>query len=128
MHLGTYFQIIRSIFPDSFITMKLLRFINYTYKIDSIKNMARQKRGTSSAKVNITGFEQNMPQGNNWQEFLKDSEYKDPLIEMMRQYVLEFVSGVLLRSSPFIIASRENEYSISPAENRCRHSSCVTWF
>ena len=128
MHLGTYFQIIRSIFPDSFITMKLLRFINYTYKIDSIKNMARQKRGTSSAKVNITGFEQNMPQGNNWQEFLKDSEYKDPLIEMMRQYVLEFVSGVPLRSSPFIIASRENEYSISPAENRCRHSSCVTWF
>ena len=128
MHLGTYFQIIRSIFPDSFITMKLLRFINYTYKIDSIKNMARQKRGTSPAKVNITGFEQNMPQGNNWQEFLKDSEYKDPLIEMMRQYVLEFVSGVLLRSSPFIIASRENEYSISPAENRCRHSSCVTWF
>ena len=128
MHLGTYFQIIRSIFPDSFITMKLLRFINYTYKIDSIKNMARQKRGTSSAKVNITGFEQNMPQDNNWQEFLKDSEYKDPLIEMMRQYVLEFVSGVLPRSSPFIIASRENEYSISPAENRCRHSSCVTWF
>ena len=128
MHLGTYFQIIRSIFPDSFITMKLLRFINYTYKIDSIKNMARQKRGTSSAKVNITGFEQNMPQGNNWQEFLKDSEYKDPLIEMMRQYVLEFVSGVLPGSSPFIIASRENEYSISPAENRCRHSSCVTWF
>ena len=90
--------------------------------------MARQKRGTSSAKVNITGFEQNMPQGNNWQEFLKDSEYKDPLIEMMRQYVLEFVSGVLPRSSPFTIASRENEYSISPAENRCRHSSCVTWF
>ena len=128
MHLGTYLQIIRSIFPDSFITMKLLRFINYTYKIDSIKNMARQKRGTSPAKVNITGFEQNMPQGNNWQEFLKDSEYKDPLIEMMRQYVLEFVSGVLPRSSPFIIASRENEYSISPAENRCRHSSCVTWF
>ena len=128
MHLGTYLQIIRSIFPDSFITMKLLRFINYTYKIDSIKNMARQKRGTSSAKVNITGFEQNMPQDNNWQEFLKDSEYKDPLIEMMRQYVLEFVSGVLPRSSPFIIASRENEYSISPAENRCRHSSCVTWF
>ena len=81
MHLGTYLQIIRSIFPDSFITMKLLRFINYTYKIDSIKNMARQKRGTSPAKVNITGFEQNMPQGNNWQEFLKDSEYKDPLIE-----------------------------------------------
>ena len=128
MHLGTYLQIIRSIFPDSFITMKLLRFINYTYKIDSIKNMARQKRGTSSAKVNITGFEQNMPQGNNWQEFLKDSEYKDPLIEMMRQYVLEFVSGVLPRSSPFTSASRENEYSISPAENRCRHSSCVTWF
>ena len=65
MHLGTYSQIIRSIFPDSFITMKLLMFIHYTYEIDSIKNMATQKRGTSSAKFNITGFEQNIPQGNN---------------------------------------------------------------
>ena len=38
--------------------------------------MARQKRGTSSTMFNITGFEQNMPQGNNWQELLNNSEYK----------------------------------------------------
>ena len=35
-------------------------------KVDSIKNMIRQKRSLSSSKFNITGFEQNMPQGNNW--------------------------------------------------------------
>ena len=54
--------------------------------------MARQKRGTSSAKLSNTGFEQNMPQGNNWQELLNDSAYKYQLIEMIKQYLLEFGS------------------------------------
>ena len=36
----------------------LLDFIIDTYKVDSIKNMARQKQGISSTKFNITGFEQ----------------------------------------------------------------------
>ena len=54
--------------------------------------MARQKRGTSSAKFSNTGFEQNMPQGNNWQELLNDSAYKYQLIEMIKQYLLEFGS------------------------------------
>ena len=69
MYLDTYSQIIgsRSTFPDSSITMKLLGFINNTCKVYSTENMARQKRGASSNKFNITGFEQDMPQGNNWQ-------------------------------------------------------------
>ena len=41
--------------------MKLLEFINGTYKVDFIKNMTKHKQGTSSTKFNITGFEQNMP-------------------------------------------------------------------
>ena len=84
--------------------MKLLGFINHTYKVDSIKNMTRQKRGTSSL---ITGFEQNMSQVNNRQELLNGSEYKDQLIEMTKQYVLKFGSGILPRSPPFVINSRE---------------------
>ena len=36
---------------------------------------------------------------------------------MTKQYVLEFGSGVLPRSTSFIITSREKEYLISPAEN-----------
>ena len=72
--------------------MKLLGFFIDTYKLDSIKNMTRQKRGTSLTKFNITGFEQNMPQSNNWQEFLNDSQYNNQLIEMMKQYILEFCS------------------------------------
>ena len=52
--------LIRFIFPDSSITMKLLGVINGSYKVDSVKNMTRQKRGTSSTKFNIKGFEQNM--------------------------------------------------------------------
>ena len=56
---------IRFIFPDSAIIMKLLGFINDMYQIDSIKNMTRQKRFTVSTKFNITGSEQNMLQDNN---------------------------------------------------------------
>ena len=36
--------------------MKLLGFINETYKVDSIKNMTRQKQGTSSTNFNITEY------------------------------------------------------------------------
>ena len=97
-------------FPDSSITMKLLGFINDMYKVDSIKNMRRQERGTSSTEFSIPGFEQNMPQGDTWQELLNDNEYKDQLIEMIKQYVLEFASGILPRSIPFIITSTEKDY------------------
>ena len=64
--------------------------------------MARQKRGTSSAKFSNTGFEQNMPQGNNWQELLNDSAYKYQLIEMIKQYLLEFGS-VFFQDLPLLL-------------------------
>ena len=110
--------------------MKLLRFINDTYKVDIVKNLARQERGTSSTKFNITGFEQNMTQGSTWQELLKDNEYKGQLIEMIKQYILAFGSEILPRSIPFIITSREKDYFISPAGNKvisvCNHEEADT--
>ena len=61
-------------------TIKLLGFNNDTYKVDSLKNMARQKGGTFSTKFNITGFEQNMPQGRafkrQWLQILIDRNDK----------------------------------------------------
>ena len=49
---------------------------------------------------------------------------------MMKQCVLEFGSGILPRSTPFIITSRENEYSILSAENQvtsgCNHENTGT--
>ena len=63
--------------PTQLYNYKLLGFTNDMFKEGRIKNMARQKRGTSSTKFNNIGFEPNIPQGNNWQEFLNDSEYKD---------------------------------------------------
>ena len=69
--------------------------------------MSGLKRGTSSSIFNITGFEKTMPQGKNWQELLKNNEYKDQLIEMTKLYVLEFGSRILPRSPPFIIPSTE---------------------
>ena len=110
--------LIRSIFPESSITMKLLGFINDKYNVDGIKNTRRQKRGTSSTKFNNTGFEQNMLEGKNWQELLNDSQFKDQLIEITKEYVLEFGTRILPRSTPFVTTSREKEYFISPTENQ----------
>ena len=76
--------------------------------------MARQKGGTSSN----TGFEQNMLEGKNWLEFLNDSQFKDQLIKIMKEYVLEFGTGIFPRSTPFITTSREKEYFISPTGNQ----------
>ena len=117
------FDAIWFMFPDSSIIMKLLVFISDAYKVDSIKNMTRQKQGFSPIKFNITGSEQNMLQGNNWQELLSDSEDKDQLIQMIKQYVLELGSGILPRSNSFNITSGEKEYFISPAG-----SQAITWF
>ena len=88
--------------------------------------MARHKRGTCSTKFNITGFEQNMPQGNNWRDFLNDNEQKDQLPEIMKQYVLEFGSEMLPRLTPFIITSREKEYILFRLQEiKLLHSSKV---
>ena len=49
---------------------------------------------------------------------------------MTKQYVLEFGSGILPRSPPFIITSREKEYFTSTAENHvisgCNHENADT--
>ena len=83
-------------------------------KVDSIKNIARQKRGISSTKFNITDFQMNIPQCKNWNEFLNESEYKDHLIEMIKLFVLEFGFGILPRSTQFIYYfKREREYFVS---------------
>ena len=49
---------------------------------------------------------------------------------MIKKYLLEFGYGILPRSSPFIITSRKNEHSISPAESQvlsdCNHEEAGT--
>ena len=121
--------LIRFTFRDSSITMKLLGFIKDTYSVGSIKNMTRQKR-LASFKFNITVFEKNMPQGNTWQELLNASKYKDLFIEMIKQYVLQFSSGILPRSIPFIMTSRKKENFILPTRNQvispCNHEEADT--
>ena len=57
-----------------------------------------------------------MPQENTWQELLNVSEYKDQLIQMIKQYELEFGSGILPRTVPFNIISREKNILISLQE------------
>ena len=44
-----------------------------------------------------------MPQGNNWQECLNNCEYKDQLIEMIKQYVMESSVPELLQEKNNIL-------------------------
>ena len=90
--------------------------------------MTRQKRGTPSTKFNIKGFDQDMPQGNTWQNLLNVSEFKDQLIEMIKQFVLGFDSRILPRSVPFIIASREKIYFISVSNQGDADTCLLTCF
>ena len=64
-----------------------------------------------------------MSEGKNWHKLLNDSQCKDQLIEMMIQYVLDFGSGILPRSTPFIVTSIKKEYFILPTGNQV-----ITWF
>ena len=63
-------------------------------------------------EVQHYNFEHKMPQENTWQELLNVSEYKDQLIQMIKQYELEFGSGILPRTVPFNIISREKNILI----------------
>ena len=63
-------------------------------------------------EVQHYNFEHKMPQENTWQELLNVSEYKDQLIQMIKQYALEFGSGILPRTVPFNIISREKNILI----------------
>ena len=119
------FDAIWFMFPDSSIIMKLLVFISDAYKVDSIKNMTRQKQGFSPIKFNITSSEQIMLQGNNWQELLNDSEEKDQLIQMIKQYVPELCSGILPRSNPFNITSGKKNILFRLQEVKLLHGSKV---
>ena len=53
-----------------------------------------------------------MSQDNNLQELLNNSEYEDQLIEMTKQYVLEFFPGIQ-SSPPFVITSTEKCFTLS---------------
>ena len=59
-----------------------------------------------------------------------EQQYKDQLIEMIKEYVLEFRSGILPRFTPFISTSREKDYFTSPAGNKvvsvCDHEEADT--
>ena len=69
-----------------------------------------------------------MPQGNTWQELLNDNEYKDQLIEMIKQYwssVPEFYQDIFL-----LLLLQEKKIIVSPAGNKvitvCNHEEADT--
>ena len=85
--------------------------INDTYKKDSVKEGTRLERGASGQKVTISGFDQNMLQGNKWQEFLNSGENKEELIQLIARY-LQTDEGKSFLQQPLIVTAADTTYSI----------------
>ena len=60
----------------------LVGMVNYTYRELSTKNKTRNQRGQDHIKTVIQGFEQHMPAGMKWNEFLRNANNKDELREL----------------------------------------------
>ena len=86
-------------------------FINDTYKQISRKNGTRKFRGETGRNIHIDGFEQHMPQGLKWVEFLNNNFNKEELINLISQYLQ---SDDIRKSftHPFIVTCGEATYNI----------------
>ena len=99
----------------------LVGFINDTYREISIKNGIRILREAGRNK-HIDGFEQHMPQGLKWVEFLSNNFNKEELINLISQYLQ---SDDIRKSftHPFIVTCGEGAYNI-PAQGQITTSIC----
>ena len=104
--------------------------INDTYHELSIKSATRKDRGdtiTEDSGFTITGYAQRMPQGQKWVTLLKNSSYKQKLIEQLFKYVDTSIE-VNLPTIPFTITSKA--VTISKGLNKiwdlCNHEEADT--
>jgi len=77
--------------------------------------MIRKKRGLSAFNFNVTGFDQNMSQANIWNNLLRNNDYKDQLIELIKDCILKEGQKILPRTVPFVITSKDKSFTITSA-------------
>ena len=96
--------------------------INDTYRKISIKNETRKLRGEAGRNTYIDGFEQHMPQGIKWNEFLCNSASKEELTKLISKYLQTDESRKRI-THPVIVTPGEVTYII-PAAGDITTTTC----
>jgi len=76
----------------------------------------------------VEGYEQHMPSGMKWQEFLRNAENKEQLLELITKYVFS-LKGRRLIDMPFIITVRNKIHRLNGSgneEEECNHEEADT--
>ena len=121
-------DLIRFITPPDVAECILFGMVNDTYNETSIKSNTRKKRGEEHLKTIIEGFEQHMPAGVKWNEFLRNGDNKNQLIKIILRFILSEEGKKLLRF-PFIITSGDDIFRIDngqQTEKKCNHEEADT--
>ena len=107
----------------------VIGFINDTYRKISIKNGTRKLRGEAGRNTYIDGFEQHMPQGIAWNEFLCNNANKEELTKVISKYLQTDKSRKRF-THPVIVTSGEVTYTIPAGGDiittTCNHEEADT--
>ncbi|MAG85790.1 MAG: hypothetical protein CMB97_00015 [Flavobacteriaceae bacterium] len=82
----------------------LVGMINDTYQQKSVKAGTRRDRGEAGLASKLEGFEQHMPKGLKWNEFLKNQGNKTELIKLITEYIITEEARSKL-TQPFIVTN-----------------------
>ena len=99
----------------------LVAMANYTYQRTSAKSGTRKQRGEECHRTSVDGLEQRMPSEIKWQEFLRNDENKEQLLELITMHVFA-ENGRRLINTPFVITEGIKIYKI--LENDCFEGEC----
>ena len=116
-------SLIRFITPPKLAEHLSVGMVNYTYRELSTKNKTRNQRGEDHTETVIQGFEQHMPAGMKWNEFLRNAKNKDELVNIIVKFI-KCNKGRQLINSPFIVAAGNKIYRFQKGQlkvNECNH-------
>ena len=106
----------------------LVGIVNDAYQEQSTKNNTQEKRGEGHTKTAIEGFEQHMPAGMKWNEFLRNAKNKEEFINIIMKFIKSNKDRQLI-NSPFIVTAGEKFYEFQEGQdkvNKCNHEEADT--
>ena len=119
---------IRFIAPRKAEECLLVCMVNDAYQEQSTKNNTREKRGDDHIKTAIERFEQHMPAGMKWNEFLGNAKNKEELMNIIVKFI-KSNKGQQLINSPFIVTVGHKIYEFQEGQdkvNNCNHGEVDT--
>ena len=121
-------SLLRFITPPEIAECLLIGMVNDTYQELSTKNNTRKKRGEDHIRTVLEGFEQHMPTGIKWNEFLRNAKNKEELINIIVRFV-KSCRGQQLIGPSFIVTAGDKVYRFQEGQERiteCNHEEADT--